>query len=578
MVKAGTTRRKRAVGMAALILSVGLIAACGGGGGGGSTTPGGGTSVSPPPPPPPPPPPNSVTISGQVTFDKVPHNNNFRGLNYDAITQEPARGVVVQAVDASGSVLDTDVTDGNGNYDVDVNSNTDVRIRVRSELQQSSGATWDIQVLDNTSSNAIYVLNGSLTSSGISNSTRNLNAGSGWGGASYTGTRAAGPFSILDAIYDTVTDIAAVDPDVSFPALQVLWSVNNVPTNGNVADGEIGTSSYTRSNGVPTIRILGAENNDTDEYDIHVIVHEFGHYFEDQLSRSDSPGGSHSLSNRLDARLAFGEGWGNAFSAMILDDPIYRDALNAQQAGGFAFSVEDDLTPGSSGTRDPGWFNEASVQQILYDIYDSADDGADTISGGLAPLYAAFTDPAYISNVDFTTIFAFANRIRNESSVSASVLDAMLVAEDINGTGSRGLGETNNGAVAQSLPVYKTVTQGGGAVIVCSTDDNGDTNKHGVREYISLTLTSTGAVTMTATETAPLSSVTETDPDFRIWETGQLFTRDTRGQDRRAESTADGSEIWTGTLDAGTYAIEFYDFNKFDETPEDDSCFSFTVT
>ncbi|MEP1142564.1 MAG: hypothetical protein ABJH52_02500 [Henriciella sp.] len=563
---------KSAASVFVIVFAAGLVAACGGGGGGGTT-------VSPPPPPPPASPtPSSVTISGAVTFDKVPHNSNFRGLDYDAITQEPARGVVVQAVNVGGTVLDSDVTDTSGAYDVTVNSNTDVQIRVRSELQQSTGATWDIQVLDNTSSNAIYVLSGSLTSSGAANSTRNLNAPSGWDLASngYTSTRAAAPFSILDAIYETVSDIAAVDSDVTLPPLQVLWSVGNVPTSGDVANGEIGTSSYTVTNDVPTIRILGDADNDTDEYDIHVIVHEFGHYFEDQLSRSDSPGGSHSLSNRLDARLAFGEGWGNAFSGIILDDPVYRDSGGAQQSSGFAFSVEQDLTEISGTSRDAGWFNEATVQQILYDIYDSANDGQDTISGGLAPIYNAFTDNAYIDNGDFTTIFSFADRIRNEAAVNGSVLDAMLLAEDVNGSGSRGIGETNIGGLARTLPVYKVATQGGSGITVCSDPANGDTNKHGVREFITLSLASTGALTMTASETSGPAGTT--DPDFRIWETGRLFTRDTRGQDRRAESSVDGTETWMGTLDAGTYAIEFYDFNNLDAATAAESCFSFTVT
>ena len=82
-----------------------------------------------------------------------------------------------------------------------------------------------------------------------------------------TTTRAAAPFNILDAVYEAMTDIAAVDTDVNFPLLQVFWSVNNVPVSGDVTQGQIGTSSYTRTNGVPTIRILGDENNDTDEYD-----------------------------------------------------------------------------------------------------------------------------------------------------------------------------------------------------------------------------------------------------------------------------------------------------------------------
>ncbi|MEO0607994.1 MAG: hypothetical protein AAFY82_07165 [Pseudomonadota bacterium] len=513
-----------------------------------------------------------------MTFDKVPHQSDFTGLDYDATTQEPARGVVVEAVDSGNQVLDTDVTDASGGYSVSVAASISVQIRVRSQMEQSTGATWDIEVVDNTNSNAIYLLTGSLTDSGTADSTRNLNAGSGWGGSGYTSTRAAAPFAILDGIYDAVTEIAAVDADVVFPDLQIFWSVNNVPMDGDVSQGEIGTSSYTRTNGVPTIRILGDENNDTDEYDTHVVVHEFGHYFEDQLARSDSPGGSHSLTNRLDSRLAFGEGWGNAFSAMVLDDPIYRDSGRVRQASGLVlFSVEDDLTNvPSTSINNEGWFNEASIQQILYDIYDSADDGADTISAGFAPIYAAFTDPSYVDNVDFTTMFTFANRVRNEVSVNTGVLDAMLTAEDINGSGARGIGETNTGGIASILPLYKTVTQGGGATTVCSTSTNGDTNKHGVREFISVTVNNSGSVTMTATEVSgPMGT---TDPDFYIWETGRLFTRDIFGQNRLAESTVDGSETWTGTLNAGTYAIELFDANHVESTSSGDSCFSFSVS
>ena len=499
-------------------------------------------------------------------------------MDYNAITQEPARGVTVQAVNGSGTVLDTDTTDDTGGYAVNVDPDIDVRIQVRSELMQTTGATWDIQVLDNTSSNAIYLLAGSLTNSGTSNSTRSLNAASGWDGTSYSGTRAAAPFAILDTMYSAVRSVAAVDPVVVFPELDVLWSVNNVPVSGNVSDGEIGTSSYTRSaGGTPTIRILGAANNDTDEYDSHVVVHEFGHYFEDQISRAESTGGQHSLSSRLDARLAFSEGWSNAFAGMVIGDPNYRDSLNANQAQGFTFSVESDLTDVPNTNIDnQGWFNETSVQQVLYDLFDSTNDGLDTISGGFEPFYNVYTDPDYLNSVDFTTIFLFADRMRSEPSVNTTVLNQLLTAEDINGTGPRGTGETNNGGISQILPLYKTITQGGSAVTVCSTGLFGDTNKHGVREFISVTIPSTGAVTMTASETSGPAGTT--DPDFRIWERGLLFTRDSRGQDRRAESGIDGTETWTGTLDAGTYAIDIYDFNNFDDDTAADSCFSFSVS
>ena len=39
------------------------------------------------------------------------------------------------------------------------------------------------------------------------------------------------------------------------------------------------------------IYVLGAADNDTDEYDQHIVAHEFQHFLEDQVSRSDTPGG-----------------------------------------------------------------------------------------------------------------------------------------------------------------------------------------------------------------------------------------------------------------------------------------------
>jgi hypothetical protein len=64
------------------------------------------------------------------------------------------------------------------------------------------------------------------------------------------------------------------------------------------------------------IYVLGKALVDTDEFDSHVIVHEWGHYFDANLARSDSPGGRHGPGDVLDPRIAFGEAWGNAVASM----------------------------------------------------------------------------------------------------------------------------------------------------------------------------------------------------------------------------------------------------------------------
>ena len=501
------------------------------------------------------PPPATVTIDGKITFDRVPFNTTTNGLDYAATTQTPAPGITVEAQSATGTVLASDITDVNGDYSVTVNPNTDLRIVAKAEMVQTTGAQWDVQVIDNTSSNALYQLAGSVVSSGTSDSTRNLNAGSGWGGSSYTGVRNAAPFAILAPIYTSIQKIVAVDSDVVFPPARFNWSVSNRAANGNLANGEIGTSSY-RGNG--QIYILGDANQDTDEYDTHVVIHEWGHYFEDQMSRSDSIGGSHSGGQKLDPRVAMGEGFGNALSGIMTDDPFYRDSNGGQQSGGFSINVETN--------RPAGWFDESTVQSVLYDIYDAADD--DTLSLGLAPIYEVFTADAYKDQPVFTTIFSFLSELRSQQASSAAAIDIFAATRGINSTAADGAGETNDGSTPTSLPVYKDVTVGGGAVQVCSNNDNGVYNKLANRAYLKFTAAA-GSHTLTMTRS---SGATSRDPDFIVYKNGAVVAR--------AENPPAESESTTATLTAGEHVIDAYDFANAGQGQgvAGDACYNFTIT
>jgi hypothetical protein len=122
--------------------------------------------------------------------------------------------------------------------------------------------------------------------------------------------------------------------------------------------GEIKTSHYSDNQ----LYILGKENVDTDEYDDHVVAHEWGHYFESRFSRSDSLGDDHSIGDKLDPRVAFGEGLGNAISGMVTDDIHYVDTNGNLQG---VVGVYMDLSSSSGDTVSVGWFSEDSVQYIL---------------------------------------------------------------------------------------------------------------------------------------------------------------------------------------------------------------------
>jgi hypothetical protein len=536
-----------------------LLSACGGGGGGGGQ-----------------PPPASVTISGQITFDRIPFDAVFgNGLNPTGVAPAPARQVTVQAIAAQGgTVLATTTTDTSGNYSLSVASNTNLFIRARAEMIKTGAApTWNFSVRNNTTdgpNDALYALDGNSASSGTANSTRNLNAPSGFGTTNYTGERAAASFAILDAVFRAKELVLTAAPNTAFPELQLFWSDQNratvLPT-GQLRfcpdDGDIGTSSYivfsqgeldscgqTNGSGIYVLGDFGA--GDTDEFDQSVIAHEFGHYFEDLFSRSDSIGGDHGgAGDLLDLRVAFGEGWGNAFSSMARGDTVYRDSQQGMSAE-FAFSVEaDDQT-------DEGWFSEASVQEILWDLFDPANEPGDTVALGFTPLFAAMTG-AQVTTDALTSIYTFSTALR----ATTPAVDDLLEAEQIFGTDDFGAVESNDGGDTEILPVYRTIQQLGQQINVCSRSPGGnaDTNKLGNRVFLRFDNSAPRLVTIQATGAAPSGGTSAaTDPDIFVLRQGALVNFGT--------STTPGQEtIPQFQLPQGTIIIEVYDFDLTGSTP-----------
>lgn len=513
----------------------------------------------------------NVTISGRVTFDFVPHATTPPfGLDYNNTVARPARGVTVQALSQTNSVLATGETDANGDYSFDVAAGTSVRVRVRAEMA-GFGSGRQVRVIDNTNSGAEYVLDGSLASSGNSNSVRNLHAASGWGGSSYTGTRAAAPFVMLDNIYDSMQLVLSVDPNATFAEVNVNWSVNNRPAQGQTSNGDISTSFFrqTTTNNVVTndLFILGAADNDSDEYDRHVIVHEWGHYFEANFSRSDSVGGPHTDGDWLDMRLAFGEGWGTAIASMVLNDPAYRDTSGAQQGQASAFDVEDNTV------NNPGWYSEASMWAILYDLYDSNNESSvDTVTLGFGPIYEIMTDEQRTTPL-FTSVFTFITALKADNPGQAAGIDALvghhnIVANTIDAEGST---ETNNAGNNNVLPIYTQLSVGGSATNLCLSDVFGPINKLTNIRYLNFTIASAGSYRIDVTRSPTGSN--PGDPDFYLFSGGTIRAS--------AEVAAtNNQETLTTNLEAADYVMELRDFQfTGDRNPRDsEACYNVTLT
>ncbi|MCO7225175.1 hypothetical protein [Pleionea sp. CnH1-48] len=512
-----------------------------------------------------------ITISGTLTYDHVPHGASFQ-LDYDNTAASPIRGAVVQLLDASDSVVETTASDGSGNYSFQVvlldNQSTTGKIRVLSQMLQTGTPSWDFSVVDNTNSNATYALDGEQFTTQDS-LTQNLHAASGWGGTDYTAPRAAAPFAILDSIYIAYNKILEVDADAAFPALLINWSVDNVPFSGDLAAGQIGTSFYSDGN----IYVLGASDADTDEYDGHVIVHEWGHYFEDKFARADSIGGAHSGGDRLDPRVAFGEGWGNAWAGMATDDSLYQDSFGVAQGNGFGFDVENN------NNTNPGWFSEGSVQSILYDLYDTTNEGDDSLSMGFAPIYNVLVGNQRTTNA-FTTIFSFITYLKQANANDSAAIDTLVGAQSIVSSSMDIYGSTESndgGGTTFVLPIYTEMTVGGATKVLCSTDQIGAAssskfNKIGARRFAYFNVAADGDYQFTA-----ISQTNDGDPDILISRAGEAINPCSATDDRGCLVNR-GEERLTLTLTSGDYLAEVLDFNNVDSGASGrDNCIDFTI-
>lgn len=558
---------KRIEVLFSILLSAVVLIGCGGGGADGTPaaigplSSGGGSSSSSTPSA-----TATVSVSGVVSYERVGQNESTGALNYSRIVSKPVRGATVELLSA-GSVIASTQSSATGHYAfVAAPGYSLLSVRVRAELKQISGtAQWDVTVRDNTSADGLYAMQSATFNSGAS-AIQNLTAGSGWGGASYSNARTAGPFAILDTIYESQQKVLSAQPNTTFPLLKAYWSINNRSDNtGGLTGGGIGTSFFREiTSGSATTReiyILGQADVDTDEFDASVIAHEWGHYYQSAFSRDESMGGEHGGGDdRLDRRIAFSEGWGNAWSGIALGRNFYADSSGAAQASGFVL----DLAGGYSGTGSKGWFREASVQSVLWNLNQSV---------GFAPIHETLTGSNFVNGLALSHIHSFAAAFRSvQSGTVSAVLNTQLNAESIfTPTNSFGDSEFNNGGSTLTIPMYRTISvygsptvtiSGGSPCVTAAFDGSNIGNKLGRYSYITFNASSAG------NRTIRVSTLTSgVDVDFEIYGQGGALIG-------RFDVGVTPSETATVNLAAGNYVMVVYDYNNISAT---NPCFAIAI-
>lgn len=501
---------------------------------------------------------DTLVISGTVTYDRIPATT--AGLDYNNIRQDPARGILVKLYDKLGNSLDETTTDDNGYYRFEnLEEDEPYKVRVYAYLKSDE---WRVYVADNTNSNAQYIMEGNIVELNSETTIRNFNAISGWDATtnSYQSNRVSAPFAILDSVYEALTTVKEADSETIFKdPFYINWSTNNRAVNGDKSVGYIGTSHYSRDDG--QLWILGDANRDTDEFDASVVTHEFGHFLKARLSRQDSIGGNHNANSKLDLRLAYEEGWCNAFAGMVHNDPIYIDTTGALQAYSSIFDLEN------GNYSEPGWFNEGSIHRILYDLFDSNDDGQDQLSLGFAPLLkvASKIETSYPA---FLSIFTFAYGLKLENPSSAHAIDAILASESINSVVDYyGSNQLNDGGDTDALPIYKEIALNETKKF-CTETKFGTNNRLLNHVLVKVDIPSSDDYLIKFTQVAAANGAAlDGDADFNVYTTTPSFTL--VGEARATSTTAEQRSL---SLSRGLHIIDLYDANSATK-----SCFNLYI-
>lgn len=436
-------------------------------------------------------------INATFSYEFIPASTGK--LNYAGKSNKYLREVYIEMKKYSdSSIISTGSTDANGNIKFYLPRNDNVYFEISAEIKTPS-----VIVVDNTSNYARYVAATSIfTVNG--NTTINQTIPCGWSGSnatgSYTGARVSAPFAILDSVYAAIKKVKDTGRSVTFPPLQLAWSIYNAPVSGSKTAGNITTSAYWPSES--RIYILGKADVDTDEFDRSVVVHEWGHYFEHNLSRANNIGGQHSPGYISDITLAWGEGWPNALSAIVFDPDInYVDTSGVSQQTGWIFSLADSSDPS------PGWFSESSIQQIFFRLYDSSNVTAfDNLGLGFGPLLDIMIGPQK-TTTSLTSVFSFISALKTANPTYASNIDSLVSHYNISVVADKyGSTETNDGGFAGNLPIYNFITVGGAATVhlygYADGGTNGAINSAFNNKFITFTATSaTTRLEITPTDT-----------------------------------------------------------------------------
>lgn len=493
-----------------------------------------------------------------------PTYTSVTNLTQDGGNPNPIRYAEIRVLGSDGSLVQCAETQSDGSFSFELPKDSQtytVEVAARSSNTKNTA-----YIMNNPTDNEFYKISTTVTATADNSSV--------WLMAPATGSLEGGAFNILDQILNAQnflrTETAACNstfsdctPFTVAPVVFVYWSPGVSP--GTYFGISGGISFYL--NDKRELYLLGGLNGDTtvsdmDHFDNSVIIHEYGHFIEDQYGNPNSPGGSHNGNSIIDPRLAWGEGWSDFFQAAVTGYPYYRDTKgtvdcstsNPTSCTSVSFSEPLDSQAHDVATDSgEGNFHEFSVARLLYSVLQPS------TSAPFSAIWTVFngsTNGMKVVNDPFKSIgrFHVIQKALFNSDADAKDWSSNLTTENQEGS-LRDYGRTFtlNNTCARS-PILMTPSKPAG--------DDGSfakSNQFSNNDFYRFDQTTSGIVTIQLTYDKPASAYA--DLDLYLYKSGYVFGR---GSDMAAYSNSETDRVGTSTtgresisvnLGAGTYMI-----------------------
>lgn len=345
---------------------------------------------------------STASVTGTATYQARELTGSGLG---NPGTPKPIRYAEVKVKDSSGNTAQCATTDVNGDFSFTLPDNSATyTVYINSRADNSY---LKASVLDRPDRNIHYSISKSFVSTGTP-ALGSINAEA-------NNSVVGGAFNILDQLVEAndylrsqtsgatpncATDFAGCIDFTVAPKVSAYW-MKGVNPGDYINSGPL--SFYLP--GYRRLFILGGlngdtDNTDTDHFDNSIVIHEYGHFLEDVIFQSNSPGGAHNGNKVIDPRLAWSEGFANFFQAAVLDDPYYRDT-RGNVDGDTAYLILFNIETANPSTQDEpeydgeGIFREFSITRLLWDAIDTNSDTVNThndnVSGAFKDIWAALT-------------------------------------------------------------------------------------------------------------------------------------------------------------------------------------------